>query len=375
VSATGTLPISVIIPAYNRAELLPRAIAGVRAQTRPPAEIVVVDDCSDDDTAAVAGGLGCRVIRHERNLGAAAARNTGIEAARHEWLAMLDSDDERLPHHLEVLWRARAAHDIVTTSALFIDSAGNPTRVTGPPERRTRTLTAPGALLYPENIFVASGALVRRAAVRGVGGYDTTLRYSEDFDLWTRVLAHGSGHSLPEVTVLIKTHSGRKSSHHSGPGAAQRQIAERVASETGDRVRAERRIGVRAWDDLRRELHDHDTRVALAQARTMLANPQRVIGVLGIWVWRQRMSRRSRAFGAGGRARVAVLSWDPDRPLPHAGDHELMEDWRGEGAVHGLLRLLVSPPQAVVATRRAHRLLARLLDCPVRGDADLLCRH
>ena len=369
-SAPPALPVSVVIPVYNRAELLPRAIAGIRAQTHAPAEVVVVDDHSSDDSGAVARRLGCRVVRHEHNQGAAAARNTGIEAAGEEWLAMLDSDDEWLPHHLEVLWRARATHDVITTSALLIDPEGSPTQIIGPPARRAQTLTAPADLLYPENIFVASGSLVRRAAVRSVGGYDTTLRYSEDFDLWTRVLAEGSGHALPEVTVLIRAHSGRKSSHGGGPSAAQRRIAQRVAGETGDRVPAERRIGVRAWDDLRRELRERDRRGARTAARTLLANRQRMIGVLGIWVWRQRMSRRSRAFGAGGRARVAVLSWTPGRPLPPGGEHELVEDWRGDGALRGPLRMLVSPPQAVVATRRSDRLMARLAGCPVRDKND-----
>ena len=371
-SPAEALPITVGIPAYNRAQLLPRAIAGVRAQTHPPAEIVVVDDCSTDESAAVAERLGCHVVRHERNQGAAAARNTAIESATQAWLAMLDSDDEWLPHHLATLWRARADHQIVTASALLIDPDGNPTQVIGPPQRQARTLTAPGELVYPENIFVASGALVRRAAVREVGGYDTTLRYSEDFDLWTRVLAVGTGQALPDVTVLIRAHGGRKSAHRGGPGAAQRRIAERVASETGDDVPAQRRIGVRAWDDLRRALRDHEEHTARAHARSLLANPQRLVGALRIWGWRKRMSRRRRAFGAGGRARIAVLSWTPERPLPQVAEHEVVEDRRATGSLRGRLGLVVSPPEAVIATRRADRLLARWLNCPVRDGEELL---
>ena len=375
-SVPEPLPISVVIPAYNRAELLPRAIAGIRAQTRLPAEILVVDDCSTDDGAAVAERLGCRVIRHDRNQGAATARNTGIAAAGQPWLALLDSDDEWLPEHLATLWRAREGHDIVSTSALFVDAEGHPTQVTGPPERRARTLRAPGELLYPENIVVASGALVRTDAVREVGGYDTTLRYSEDFDLWTRLLARGTGRSLPEVTVLIQAHPGRKSAHRGGPSEAQRSIARRVADETGDRVRAERRIGVRAWDDLRRSLREGEVRETLDQLRTLLGGPQRVIGVIGIWWWRQRMSRRSRAFGTGGRPRVVVLSSGDHAPLS-AGiqSDDAVEDWRGYGTLRPLLRLIVSPPQAVVATRRDHRALARVLACPLIATEDLLSVH
>ena len=63
--------------------------------------MIVVDDASTDDTAEVAEAFGAQVIRHERNLGAAAAYESGLRAASHEWVALLDDDDEWLPHHLE----------------------------------------------------------------------------------------------------------------------------------------------------------------------------------------------------------------------------------------------------------------------------------
>src|SRR3954464_2844452 len=93
-----TIPVSVVIAAYNRADMLRRAIASVRAQ-RPavPAEIVVVDDASSDATADVAEVLGATVVRHPVNRGESAARNSAIEAAAQPWIAVLDSDDEWLP--------------------------------------------------------------------------------------------------------------------------------------------------------------------------------------------------------------------------------------------------------------------------------------
>jgi glycosyltransferase involved in cell wall biosynthesis len=112
-------PVTVVIPAYERAALLPRALASVAAQTRPPAEVVVVDDGSSDDSAAVAERLGARVIRHERNRGVSAARNTALEEAAGEWVAFLDTDDEWLPHHLEELWSARGDHAAVAHTAVW----------------------------------------------------------------------------------------------------------------------------------------------------------------------------------------------------------------------------------------------------------------
>lgn len=96
--------VSVIIPAYNRADLLPRAIDSVLAQTYQHFEIIIVDDASTDDTQAVVQAIGdrrIRYLRHERNQGGASARNTGIDAASGEFVAFLDSDDVWLPEKLE----------------------------------------------------------------------------------------------------------------------------------------------------------------------------------------------------------------------------------------------------------------------------------
>ncbi|MBV1799994.1 glycosyltransferase [Siccirubricoccus sp. G192] len=94
--------VSVIIPAYNAARSLPRTIDSVLAQTVPPAEIIVVDDGSADETAAVAEAYGDRVrVIRKPNGGPASARNLGAREATGEWLALLDADDQWLPEKLE----------------------------------------------------------------------------------------------------------------------------------------------------------------------------------------------------------------------------------------------------------------------------------
>ena len=98
---SATLPVTVVIPAWNRARELPAALASVARQTAQPAEVVVVDDGSTDRTAEVAAAHGARVVRHEENRGVSAARNSGIAAASHDWIAFVDSDDEWLPRHLQ----------------------------------------------------------------------------------------------------------------------------------------------------------------------------------------------------------------------------------------------------------------------------------
>lgn len=103
---------SVVIPTFNRANLVRRAIDSVLAQTIDDFEIIVVDDCSTDNTGEVVNGLAdprIRLLPLTRNQGTAAARNAGIAAARGELISLLDSDDEYLPFFLERT-RATLAH-------------------------------------------------------------------------------------------------------------------------------------------------------------------------------------------------------------------------------------------------------------------------
>jgi teichuronic acid biosynthesis glycosyltransferase TuaG len=99
--------VSIVTPAYRAASFIGEAVASVRAQTYPHFEMLIVDDCSPDDTAAAvgaaAGGDGrIRLLRQPRNGGPATARNRGLAEARGRWIAFLDSDDLWLPRKLEL---------------------------------------------------------------------------------------------------------------------------------------------------------------------------------------------------------------------------------------------------------------------------------
>lgn len=102
-TAVQDIRISVVIPAYNAGDYIARTVQSVLSQTSPPDEIIVIDDGSADDTAAVVRSLGDRIqlIRQE-NAGASAARNAGIQAAKGNWIAFLDGDDEWIPQKLEL---------------------------------------------------------------------------------------------------------------------------------------------------------------------------------------------------------------------------------------------------------------------------------
>jgi glycosyltransferase involved in cell wall biosynthesis len=318
------LPISVVIPAYNRAHLLPRALASVEVQRpRRPAEVIVVDDCSTDGTADVAERLGVRVVGHSENRGAASARNSGFRAASQPWVALLDSDDEWLPHHLDTLWRARDGHVLVSGAALACGQDAADVRYHGTPEPRPVSLQSPAAIVYPENFIAASGALVRTAAVRTAGGYKTSLRYAEDFDLWIRILEQGTGLALPDVVYRWHRHPGQKSRGSDQPRRVQRQIV----MSYGDRPwwserLAERRFAVAEWDDMRLALAERELRRAAGHAWWIVRRPQRVRGVWGLLVWRFRVRRRSRAVAqlarrpSDGGACEDGTGQVADEPLP-----------------------------------------------------------
>ncbi|MBC5810545.1 MAG: glycosyltransferase family 2 protein [Candidatus Eremiobacteraeota bacterium] len=110
-----SLPISVVVPAYNAEAFIGTTLASVLAQTRLPAEIIVVDDGSTDRTGEIAGALGARVVR-QPNRGPAGARNGGLAAATQPWIAFIDADDVWFPRKLELQW---AAKDLAPQASLI----------------------------------------------------------------------------------------------------------------------------------------------------------------------------------------------------------------------------------------------------------------
>ena len=119
--------VSVIVPTHNRADLLPRAIDSVLAQTYGSYEILIVDDCSSDDTQDVIAGFSdprIRSFRHDRNRGQSAAVNTGIAHARGGYVGFLDDDDEWLPNEAGRAGRAARRGFPKSSAGLRLDGPG-----------------------------------------------------------------------------------------------------------------------------------------------------------------------------------------------------------------------------------------------------------
>jgi GT2 family glycosyltransferase len=304
----ATLPVCVVIPAYNRAAELHRSLASVWAQRpRLPAEVIVVDDQSADDTAAVAASLGARVIRHTENRGPAEARNTALQATQCDWVAFLDSDDEWLPHHLDHLWSIRGQHALVGGSAFYRTSDGSGDRFAGPVTRNPMEFDSPDRLISTLNFFATSGCMVQRDVALAVGGFQKWWG-AEDFDLWLRVLEEHKGICSRRVTVLYHIHAEQLSLQSERMREEHRKIVEAHIERTGSsRAMLERWEATVAWDALRAALADGRRGAALGHLPALLASPQRLIG-LGTQLWlRFRARRRTSRLGPDGGPSIALL--------------------------------------------------------------------
>ena len=179
--------VSVIIPTYNRAALVAEALASVKAQTFRDFEIVVVDDGGTDGTWEVLSDCGeIRALRHPHRRGVSAARNTGINAARGQWLAFLDSDDLWLPDKL-----ARQMAYLTTRPSLCLCQTDETwvrrgVRVNKPLRHRK----VAGRIFLPslERCMISpSAVMVHRRLFQDHGAFDETLPAAEDYDLWLRL--------------------------------------------------------------------------------------------------------------------------------------------------------------------------------------------
>lgn len=205
--------VSVVIPAFNAAPYLSRAVESVLAQTHPVAELVVVDDGSSDETYEVAGRFDSAVVRiRQANRGVSNARNRGAAATRGDLIAFLDADDEWLPRKLEVqLARLAARPEVVAsfTNSVAVDERTGSERSL--PYRlepdMERSLLVKGPL-----IGNASSVLVRRGAFEAVGGFDEALSQSADYELWLRLAGRGAFDYVPEVLVRLRVREGSMSS-------------------------------------------------------------------------------------------------------------------------------------------------------------------
>ena len=187
--------VSLIVPTFNRPQMLARALTSVAAQTMSDLEVIVVNDGGVDPGPVlepfrhtIGAGEALTIVHHDRNRGLAAARNTGLRNARGRFIGFLDDDDRLLPHHLAALLPqlrlgARGVHG----------DARNVLEVPAHPLPYTKSLVVHYQFDYDpatfpiENSFPVNSLLCERELVFEAGGFDETLPVLEDWDLWLRV--------------------------------------------------------------------------------------------------------------------------------------------------------------------------------------------
>ena len=244
------IEVSVILPVYNGATTLERAVASVARQS-PALELLIVDDDSDDGSGTLGRELlqryriDGRVLPGSGRRGAASARNVGIEAASGRWIAFLDSDDLWLPGKLsKQLATVQPCTDVVSCDSLKVAPDGT---VHGRSHLKLPPVSGPDAwkALLGHNFMPTPTVLARARSVHASGGFDVGLAVAEDLDLWIRLAKRGEVAVVPEVLVHYFDYDGSLMKRQGMEGSDR--ILEMIRSHLEDeRLSADERRAVLA---------------------------------------------------------------------------------------------------------------------------------
>jgi glycosyltransferase involved in cell wall biosynthesis len=288
------MPISVVIPTYNRAAPVCEAVESVLSQSHAADEVIVVDDGSTDGTADALATFGRRIILiRQPNAGVSAARNAGIARARSDWIAFLDSDDVWLPHRL-----ATAARDLALTADAGVHVAD--LILQGPGYAQSlltlRGIVCPTGRAVPVRRPLGSilaglqldAIVCRRDWILAAGGFDVTLRMYEDLDLLTRlallgpwlftsdVVCHVRRLDEPEGLALTEAAMRDRVRTRQGHTAILERLARNPLLASGDRARVARALSgahLHAAEALRDTGDRRSARAHLLRSVTRHPNP------------------------------------------------------------------------------------------------------
>ena len=288
--------VSVVIPTHNRVHLLRRCLGTVLSQLDVSVEAIVVDDGSEDDTAGYVNGIDddrVRLVRHEMPQGVSAARNSGLERARGDWVAFLDDDDMWAPDKLQAQLEAarlRSQAGWVCAGSVTVDEGLHVIAAMAPaPDTDVSKLLA-----YNNIPGGASGIIVRTELARAVGGFDPELSNMADWDMWIRLSLTTPPATVRRPLVARLEHKGGLS----GDPRGIRREFERVLFKYQE-IRAQRGVqpsGVTLSWFARRQVEAGN---AVAAAR-LYAHVARVYGDRKSW---------GRAFMAGASSELLRIRW------------------------------------------------------------------
>lgn len=220
--------VSVIMPMFNGERFVAKSIESILAQTFTDFEFIIVDDGSHDRSVEIANAYAehderIRVVKLERNLGSADARNQGIAVASGEFIAAMDCDDLSLPQRLQSqidFLRRNAKIGVLGTGAQAVNEDLKPLYPFNLPE---------GHALIAFNLFVGSffihpTVMMRRALLESVGGYKPSQRTANDVELWSRLMWRTRFANLPDRLLLYRFHDAQN--HRSRDAAGKEQAWE-----------------------------------------------------------------------------------------------------------------------------------------------------
>lgn len=219
--------ISAVIPCYNCGPYLAETLSSVRTQTRPVLEVIVVDDASTDDSAAVASRFTeVQVVRLPRNSGISCARNAGLLAARGDLIAWLDADDIWEPDHLATVAGLLEQYPSAGVAFSLTRGFGVSQRVW---EAALPALEPVDAFWqsWQQTIAQMSTCVVRREQIAALQGFDPTIRNVEDFEFFLRLARKYPFVCTHQITARYRKH----------PGSASRQVIFSRMQEYGTRAR------------------------------------------------------------------------------------------------------------------------------------------
>jgi glycosyltransferase involved in cell wall biosynthesis len=292
----GSIPsFSVVVAAYQAADVVGDALASALEQTSRPHEVIVCDDGSTDRTADVVAAFPDVTLLRKENGGPASARNAGVAAASGEFVVVLDADDVYLPDRLRLLGELGAQRpdlDVLATDA-YVEVGGatvgrfsefNPFPVD---DQRTGIL---------ERCFVFAPA-IRRSRLVAVGGFDEQLRTSDDWECLIRVVLSGARVGLVDAPLMhYRLREGGVSS------ARLASLRERVA--VFEKTRRDERLSDREREVAERLLRIHRNEVELAEIEAELLDGEhprrRLLRVVG-----------GKGYPAATRAKAAAAIVSP----------------------------------------------------------------
>ncbi len=296
--AGGVPAISVVIATHNRAPMLRRALASVFDQGFESFEVIVVNDGSRDETAALLlslAGPRLSVVHHPAALGAAAARNAGLKLARAPIVAFLDDDDEQLPGFLAETVRAHATPpriDLAWTGVIFRRPDGS--------EQTLGWKRWAATPRFVNRLTGSCGISFRADWLRQAGGFDTAFRITEDTDLFMRLVErNGRWRCIDRPLMRVYVHPGASLSR-SGDSNIHVEFLRLLIARHGDLIGSDPAI----WRQYHGALANHLYRAgrrgeARRQVLRLLARPSTFFFALES-ILRFEVRRRGARAGAGG---------------------------------------------------------------------------